>query len=274
MLAQVVYETNADLDSTQENMIKNPLVVADKTEKGMLWFKFKENRTIFQLSPFGKLQVRWSDLSEKQTLFRLVKNLLIAKSGEKLLIKPLKQQTWIDYPVPETFKLYWCDKATEFTLKTKPDKKAVIPSNRINDVCDKNLTLLSALRNELCFFREPTMEELECRTEVVLPKYLHMAGWIRQSEWDAKYEAEQAINLAGWLRFKKSGEVNPRLMELAKEAIRNAPENVRKRAGILLKNYPSLIPTVRMELAWQEETKKKWKSLMGDEPPASKFLEI
>ncbi len=271
MLAQVVYETNADLDLTHETMVKNPLVVADKTEKGLLWFKFKESRTVFQLSPIGKLQVRWNDVSEKRMLFRLVKNLLVAKSKERLLIKPLKQQTWIEYPVPETFKLYWCDSATELTLKPPESEKSVfIPS----DYADKNWTLLEALRDEFCFFREPTMKELESRTAYVSPKLMHFFGWRTQTEWDAKHEAEQAINLAGWLRFKASGEVNPRLLAFAKEVIRTAPNNVRNRAEILLKNYPSLIPRVRMELSWPEETKKKWKSIMGAEPPASKYLEI
>ncbi len=76
----------------------------------------------------------------------------------------------------------------------------------------------------------------------------------------------QAINLAGWLRFKASKENNPRLRELAKEAIRNADSDVRKRAKSLMKNYPNLIPKVKMELVWPEETKKKWRIVMGDEP--------
>ena len=63
-------------------------------------------------------------------------------------------------------------------------------------------------------------------------------------------------------------------MQLAKEAIRTAPFNLRKRAEYLLKDYPNLIPKVRMELIWREETNKKWKSVMGDGLPASKYLEI
>ena len=122
MLSQVVYETNADLTASHEAMVKNPLVVADRTEKGLLWFKFRENRTVFLLSPLGKLQVKWNDVSEKRTLFRLLRSLLVAKPNEKLEIKPLKQQTWIEYPVPEYFKLYWCDQTTEFALK-KPELK-------------------------------------------------------------------------------------------------------------------------------------------------------
>jgi hypothetical protein len=117
MPLQVVYETNADWTASYEAMVKNPLVVADPTEKGLLWFKFKENQTVFQLSPMGNLQVKWTDESEKRTLFRLIKNLLVAKSNENLRITPKKQQVWIEYPVPDSFKLYWCDEVTEFERK-------------------------------------------------------------------------------------------------------------------------------------------------------------
>ncbi len=105
-------------------MVKNcSLVIADTTAKGLLWFKFKDSRTVFQLSPMGKLQVKWNDLDEKKTLFKLVKNLLVANQNEKLVIKPLKQQTWIEYPVPESFKFYWCDEVTEFVHKKTPETK-------------------------------------------------------------------------------------------------------------------------------------------------------
>ena len=122
--SQVVYQTNADWVASQEAMGKNSsLVMADTTAKGLLWFKFKDSQTVFQLSPMGKLQVKWNDLHEKKTLYKLVKNLLVANLNEKLVIKPLKQQMWIEYPVPESFKLYWCDQATEFVLKKAPETK-------------------------------------------------------------------------------------------------------------------------------------------------------
>ena len=79
---QVVYQTNADLIASYEAMMKYSLVVADITEKGLLWFKFNDNRPVFQLSLEGKLQVKWSDISKKRTLRGLVKNLLIVKINE------------------------------------------------------------------------------------------------------------------------------------------------------------------------------------------------
>jgi hypothetical protein len=94
MPSQVVYQTNADLIASYEAMAKNPLVIATMTEKGLLWFKFKDNQTVFQLSSIGKLQVKWNDEHEKRTLYKLIKNLLVANPNEKLVINPLRQQTW------------------------------------------------------------------------------------------------------------------------------------------------------------------------------------
>lgn len=120
MASLVVYETNADWTATYQNMANNPLVLAEPTEKGLLWFKFKDNTTVFQLSPMGKLQVKWKDVSEKKTLLRLVRYLLVARINEELKIEPLKQQTLIEYPVPDSFKLYWCDEETELVKKVPP----------------------------------------------------------------------------------------------------------------------------------------------------------
>jgi len=217
MLSQVVYETNADLTASHEAVVKNPLVVADRTEKGLLWFKFKNNGTVFLLSPFGKLQVKWNDVSEKRTLFRLVRSLLVAKPNEKLEIKPLKQQTWIEYPVPESFKLYWCDLATEFVLKktelkkeeTKgPEGASLSPENvngkkgNLSAEVELVRQVLNGLRGKLLHFREPTLEEVALRLGRELGSVLEMllgfAGWKRQRSWDeAEKAAEKVIDLTG-----------------------------------------------------------------------------
>ncbi|MEM3824237.1 MAG: hypothetical protein QXH87_04815 [Candidatus Bathyarchaeia archaeon] len=117
---QVVYETNADFEATWKNLTDNPLIVAavDRTEKGLLWFRFKGTSNVFMLSPDGRLQVRWENEEEKKVLFELVKMLLVPK-GSTLTIKPSKQQVWIDYPPPENFKLYWCKEETEYLQKSK-----------------------------------------------------------------------------------------------------------------------------------------------------------
>lgn len=293
MLSQVVYESNADLIASCEAIVRNPLVVADKTEKGLLWFKFKENRTVFLLSPLGKLQVKWTDVSEKRTLFRLVKNLLVAKPNEKLAITPLKQQTWIEYPVPDSFKLYWCDIASEFVLKksseTEEDQKVDwsktsagasvsggVSKNYGEKVKAEWVTVMEALeelRRELKFFREPTFNEVAiksgCLDSQNLKIGLTFAGWKTQSPGEAKWIAEQAINLAGWLRFKENGEMNPQLVALSKKAIDTASLDAIGRAQVILKNCPDLVPKVAgTELKWPVETKIEWIRIFGGEPPA------
>ena len=296
MLSQVVYKTNADLIASHEAMAKNPLVVADKTEKGLLWFKFKDNYTVFLLSPLGKLQVKWSDVSEKRALFRLIKNLLVAKSNENLSITPLKQQTWIDYPVPDSFKLYWCDNTTEFVLKTSPETKDA--QNREeskpargasgSEGTSKNdgekfkarwiivIEAVEELRRELRFFREPTFNEVAiksgCLDSQILRIGLGFAGWKTQYPEEAKWTAEQAINLAGWLRFKETGELNPQLVALSKKAIDAASLDAVGRAQVILKNCPDLVPKVAgTELKWPDETNIEWIKIFGGEPPAPRF---
>jgi hypothetical protein len=299
MLSQVVYETNADWTTSQEAMAKNPLVVADVTQKGLLWFRFTDNRTVFLLSPSGKLQVKWNDVSEKRTLFRLVRNLLVAKPQEKLFIRPVKQQTWIDYPVPELFKLYWCDNTSEYVLNTpksggiaerelrvhtsafcpaveevcrsddeKKEKTARSPWGRVIDSLDE-------LRREFRFFREPTLKEVVLKSGIAemsdLKLGLRFSHWKEQSYQDAKRIGEHAINLAGLLKFQERGELNPQVAAFTRDALETASLDSILRAQTILKNCPDLVPqVVGNELRWPEETKKAWIRVFGCEPPAAK----
>jgi len=116
---QVVYQTNADCEATYENLAKNPIVIVDRTEKGLLWFRVKNTDTVFMLSPNGKLQVKWRSEEEKKVLFNIVKELLVP-NNPPLEIKPSRQQLWVDYPPPENFKLYWCGEKTEYTKEFTP----------------------------------------------------------------------------------------------------------------------------------------------------------
>jgi hypothetical protein len=97
MSVQVVYQTNADYLSTYEAMVRNALIVADITEKGLLWFKFKGSKPIFLLSPKGKLSVKWNCASEKRLLCKLLKNILIANDSDKIMLKPLRLHLWKVY---------------------------------------------------------------------------------------------------------------------------------------------------------------------------------
>jgi len=272
MLSQVVYETNADLIASHEAMVKNPLVVADVTEKGLLWFRFIDNRTVFLLSPLGKLQVKWNDVSEKRTLFKLVRNLLVPRPDEKLSITPKKQQTWIDYPVPESFKLYWCDLESEFVLKKSNEngeKQQPVEKFEWMPVVEAVIEL----RRELRVFREPTFNEVAmksgCLDSRILRIGLTLASWKEQSQQEAKWVAKQAIDLAGWLRFRKCGDLNPTLVALAKEAVDSASLKAIGRAQVILKNCPDLVPKVDgATLRWPDEAKMEWIRIFGGEPPA------
>lgn len=280
MPSQVVYQTNADWHATYEALVKNSLVIADTTQKGLIQFWFKDSPTLFMLSPTGKLQVKWNNLDEKQILFKWVKNLLVAGDGEKLVVKPLKQQVWIEYPVPPSFKLYWCSEATEYVLK----KPAFEPSKCGSEVgAEKISTEVKAeffkvknadneLRREFRFFREPTFNEVAlksgCLNAQRLRDYLVLTYWRDDSEW-AERTAEQAINLAAWLRFKQNGELDPQLIALCKKAIDSASMDALARARLILKTYPELVPKINAgKLEWPEETKKKWIQVFGSEPPS------
>lgn len=288
----MVYQTNADLTASHEAMVKNErLVQADLTQKGLLWFKFKTSQTIFQLSSQGKLQVKWNDVNEKKILHKLVKNLLVANSNQKLVIKPLKQQTWIDYPVPPSFKLYWCDEATEYVLKKPSDIKAKEALNKPLHSKQDNASLaryreeaaavkvaLEELRREFRFFREPTLNEVALKSgcftgSAYLKDYLFLAGWKppRINEIDyVKSLAEQAINLAGLIRLKKRNNLSPKWVELANEAMNSAQISVIQTAEAILETYPELVPKAAAnKLRWPAKTKSKWIEVFGQEPPST-----
>ena len=56
----------------------------------MIWLKFKHTKTVFLISPYGKIEVAWKKLGEKKVLLKILKNLLVSKEGEKLKIEPVK----------------------------------------------------------------------------------------------------------------------------------------------------------------------------------------
>lgn len=279
--SQVVYQTNADWHATYEALVKNSLVIADTTQKGLIQFWFKDSPTLFMLAPTGKLQVKWKDVEEKKVLFKLVKNLLVAAPNEALVIKPLKQQIWIDYPVPDSFKVYWCSESTEYALKKSPlafskSRYEIEKEKRIAEIREKFFQVKNAveeLRREFRFFREPTFNEVVLKTGFLNSQWLrtglHLCGWKSESEEEAKRTAEEAINLAAWLGFKESGELNPQLIALSKKAINNASTSAIAKAQVILKNFPELVPKINAgKLGWPDETKKKWIQVFGSEPPA------
>lgn len=123
---QVVYQTNMDFDASEESIRKSGLVTSDVNPKGTLWFKFKDTETVFLAFHTGKLQVRWKNPEEKKTLFKIVKNLLVARSGEVLKVTSTHQTPEIPYPLPDAFKLYWCDEETEYVKKPSIEMTDVV----------------------------------------------------------------------------------------------------------------------------------------------------
>lgn len=295
MSTQVVYQTNADWYATRDALVNNVLMKADTTEKGLIRFWFKKNPTLFMLSPTGKLQVKWSDVNEKKTLFNLVKNLLVPNPNEKLVIKPLKQQTWIDYPVSASFKLYWCSEVDEYVLRkslensTRQNSEAIpslVKTSSISETpksdkdayknkLDKVSEALQVLRREFRYFREPSFNEVAlkagCLDTNTVRVALAFSLWSQQNFEEAKRTAEDALNLACWLRFmekKRLSSVDPDLIEFAHKVIDSAALSVIKKAQLIRKDYPTLIPKVGSnELIWPKQTKMKWKQVFGDDSP-------
>ena len=183
---QVVYQTNADWHACSEVLFRNSLLrTFSESHKGLLIFQFKESPTIFILSPTGKLQVKWNDIEEKKILFRLIKNLLVPPPNEKLVIKPLKQQLWIEYPVPDPFKVYWCDQSSEYALK-----KPIIPTkeeapSKFSIELGKVKEALEELRHELRFLREPSFNEVaikaSCLNHNTVLVALKLSTWQNES---------------------------------------------------------------------------------------------
>lgn len=270
---QVVYQTNADWHATYEALANNCLIKADTTEKGLIQFWFKDNPTLFMLSPNGKLQVKWSNLEEKKTLFKLVENLLVAVGNEKLIINPLKQQLWIEYPVPDSFKVYWCDQSSEYALKNQSKSKNDESVRKFSLVLQRIWCALEELRHEFRFLREPSFNEVVLRAQCFDKSRVDMAltlkGW-RESTLDrCKYVAEKTLTLAAWLRYEDSGEDNHKLLALSKECINATSIESIQKAQFMLKTYPELIPQVGSNmLIWPEETKTKWVEVFNEEPPA------
>jgi len=120
METQVVYETNADYAASLQKLYESGRVAGCEVSdysgrvKGTLEFNFKGTETIFILSRYGKLEVKWKNPEEKKKLLELVEHYLVPKEGQKLYVNPIMQQLKIYYPAPPEFKVYWCDEKTQY----------------------------------------------------------------------------------------------------------------------------------------------------------------
>jgi hypothetical protein len=95
-----------------------------------------------------------------------------------------------------------------------------------------------------------------------------------ESKEDTEKIGEQALNLAGWIRFKEKGEPNPQLIALSKRAIDSAPMKAMSRAQLILKNNPDIVSRVNSkDLKWSFEAKSIWIQVFGTKPPAPQTWE-
>jgi len=114
MTNQVVYQTNADYETSYKSLYNSNLVASiEQTRKGIIKFRLKDMKTFFTLSPNGKLTARWNDLNEKKSLLKILEDLLVPRGDLGLTFKPVFQQMWIHYP-PINFRLYWCNEKLRY----------------------------------------------------------------------------------------------------------------------------------------------------------------
>lgn len=186
----------------------------------------------------------------------------------------------------------------------------VEPTNALdekNQQMDLSVIVEKLRREELNFFREPTINEIATKASIdpeIVKTFLFslsaQGNWKIQLPQQAEKEAKEAINLTTWLGWKEKGEQNPRLEGLYRQALNCASSDVLKRAKDILTNFPDLVPTVWVEpemhfepskrptckgivdpfasrrliaIDWPEKTKNRWRCIFGSEPPLPQFYE-
>ena len=112
----VNYTANIDQQATYDKMLASKVMTADMTKKGILSANFFGTKTVFMISPKGNLQVNWHNISEKTILLECLKDVLVAKEGQNLEIKPKNQVTKVNYD-DDQFSLYWCAEKKEYFEK-------------------------------------------------------------------------------------------------------------------------------------------------------------
>lgn len=148
-----------------------------------------------------------------------------------------------------------------------------LPSSRQN-ICAEISKVLKNLRLDAFFLREPTAKEVaacigETPEEVrnKLYKTADLTGWREQTDFAAQEEAKNALILAVWLKWEKSGyNEKLQLSEMSRDRRTAAPEET-ARAQKIYENFPNLLPYVSSDMVWPEEIRKAWKKSFLGEPP-------
>lgn len=148
--------------------------------------------------------------------------------------------------------------------------------------------VVEELRKEFRFFREPTVREVATRigeipetARSVLYKLAPKTGWREQTVEEAWKEAVEAINMAGWIRWLKSGEQDQELERLAKKNIQNTSDRVLRRAEKIVRYFQELAPKATPSSSkpdffcsaglepWSQETRGVWRNVFQKNPSGS-----
>jgi len=117
MKYQNVYESNFDYEATYEALLST-LKGVDKTQKGLISFRFKPKNVEVLLSRYGKVQVAWNSPKEKEMFFPILKGLLIPPKGQKITLKPKHMNIVnIEHPGPKKLTLAWCKERIRYFRK-------------------------------------------------------------------------------------------------------------------------------------------------------------
>lgn len=184
-------------------------------------------------------------------------------------------------------------------LKTKAEVPLELRNRRAENLKREVKNVVKKLRHEYRFLREPTVKEVAIKIgkapeniRSLLYELAPKTGWKEQEKGQAKDEAKESINLAGWLKWlqegDKSGKYSPAQIEelnrKAKEEIELATPSVIERAERIVKNYPGLAPKAKPSTTsrgrvflyapagldpWPEETNRVWRRIFREEAPGS-----
>lgn len=105
-----------------------------------------------------------------------------------------------------------------------------------------------------------------------LEPFLILAGWKESALSEAEKGAEEAINIAGWLCWKKEGGKNPALQALCAQAIDNGSAKSIITAQEIAIDYPQLVARITpLGLEWSVDIKNRWCLIFHSEPPVPRY---
>jgi len=274
MAIQATYAVyGLDLDKTYEKLRASKdcgEIYIDRDKNTMsFWVEVDNEKVNVQISAKGAVNLWHRDENCIGKVVEKLKALTVNSEGEECREWQLRRMQKIGAK----------ELATEFDPLLKPRVKEV----------------LEELNHDYRFFRWPTVEEVAVKIgeppETVRPILYKLAlGWREQTKEEAKKEAEESINLAGWMKWLERGDEHgeyssTQIEELntkAEQEKQQARREVIERAGMILENYPELVPRAKPSEStpghfapagldpWPEETDRVWRRVFQEEPPKSR----